>query len=176
MLGLRAVRSLRSALPQAKKAIIAQQAARTIASSSRVHSEPPPTLLGPGSKSGAVPTDFEQATGMERLQLLGQMEGIDIFNTGPLIMTKMGTLKEPIMVPSYVSWILSSYSLHFSTNGGRFQSEERIVGCSGWPVDSHDLIWITTNNHKEHHRCPECGNGMYTCAWSSSPWLIGWDA
>jgi cytochrome c oxidase subunit 5b len=102
MLGLRAVRSLRSALPKAKKTIIDQQVARGIASSSRIYSEPPPALLGPGSKSGAVPTDFEQATGLERLQLLGLMEGIDVFNTGPLIMTKMGTLKEPVIVPSYV--------------------------------------------------------------------------
>jgi cytochrome c oxidase subunit 5b len=102
MLGLRAVRSLRSALPKAKKTIIDQQVARGIASSSRIHSEPPPALLGPGSKAGAVPTDFEQATGLERLQLLGLMEGIDVFNTGPIIMTKMGTLKEPVMVPSYV--------------------------------------------------------------------------
>jgi cytochrome c oxidase subunit 5b len=102
MLGLRAVRSLRLALPKAKKTILTQQAARSIASSSRNFSDPPPTLLGPGSKPGAVPTDFEQATGLERLQLLGLMEGVDIFNTGPLIMTKMGTLKEPVMVPSYV--------------------------------------------------------------------------
>ena len=103
MLGLRAVRSLRSALPKAKKTNIVPQATRSIASSSRIRSEAPPSLLGPGSKAGEVPTDFEQATGLERLQLLGNMEGIDVFNTGPLIMTKMGTLKEPIMVPSYVS-------------------------------------------------------------------------
>ncbi|KIM33159.1 hypothetical protein M408DRAFT_19501 [Serendipita vermifera MAFF 305830] len=138
MLGIRAVRSLRSALPKAKKAIVIPQATRTIASSSRICSEQPPILLGPGAKPGEVPTDFQQATGLERLQLLGNMEGIDVFNTGPLYMSKMGTLKEPVMVPSY--------------------SEERIVGCSGWPVESHDMIWITTNNHKEHHRCPECGN------------------
>jgi cytochrome c oxidase subunit 5b len=102
MLGVRAVRSMRSALPKAKKTIISQRVTRNIASSSRNHSDPPPTLLGPGSKPGAVPTDFEQATGLERLQLLGLMEGVDVFNTGPLIMTKMGTLKEPVIVPSYV--------------------------------------------------------------------------
>src|SRR4051812_15579934 len=103
MLGLRAVRSLRSALPKAKKTIIPQQIVRSIASSSRVRSEAPPTLYGEGAKSGEVPTDVQQATGMERLQLLGHLDGVDVFNTGPLVMSKAGTLEDPTIVHSYVS-------------------------------------------------------------------------
>ncbi|PVF95548.1 putative COX4-cytochrome-c oxidase chain IV [Serendipita vermifera] len=138
MLGARVVRSLRTTLPKFQRTIISKQATRSIASSSKLRSEAPPTLYGEGAKAGEVPTDFQQSTGLERLQLLGQMEGVDVFNMGPLVMTKAGTTAEPTIVPSY--------------------SEERIVGCSGWPLESHDTIWITMNNHKEHHRCPECGN------------------
>ena len=35
-------------------------------------------LLGPGSKPGSVPTDLEQSTGLERLEILGKMEGTDL--------------------------------------------------------------------------------------------------
>lgn len=103
MLGLRAVRSLRSALPKAQKSIISQRVARTIATSSRVHSEPAPTLYGEGAKAGEVPTDTQQATGLERLQLLGHLEGVDVFHMGPLMMSKPGTLEDPTVVQSFVS-------------------------------------------------------------------------
>ncbi|KAG8835219.1 Cytochrome c oxidase subunit 4 [Serendipita sp. 399] len=140
MLGLRTARALLSAAPKARKTIISQQIIRTISSSSRLRSSdhPPPSLYGEGAKAGEVPTDLQQATGLERLQLLGQLEGIDVFNTGPLLMSKPGTLEDPTIVYSY--------------------SEERIVGCTGYPAESHDLVWISTNNQKEHNRCPECGN------------------
>merc|ERR1712000_617391 len=35
-------------------------------------------LFGPGAAPGTVPTDLEQATGLERLEILGKMEGVDI--------------------------------------------------------------------------------------------------
>ena len=41
-------------------------------------------LLGPGAPDGTVPTDLEQATGLERLELLGKLEGKDIFDMTPL--------------------------------------------------------------------------------------------
>ncbi|EMT70902.1 Cytochrome c oxidase subunit 4, mitochondrial [Fusarium odoratissimum] len=37
-------------------------------------------LFGPGAAPGTVPTDLEQATGIERLEILGKMEGVDIFD------------------------------------------------------------------------------------------------
>jgi cytochrome c oxidase subunit 5b len=49
-------------------------------------------LLGPGAAPGTVPTELEQATGIERLELLGQMEGVDIFDMKPLEMTRQGWL------------------------------------------------------------------------------------
>lgn len=63
---------------------------------------PPPQLYGTGAKSGSVPTDIEQATGLERLQLMGEMEGINIFDDGPLDSSRIGTKVDPILVPSYV--------------------------------------------------------------------------
>lgn len=47
-------------------------------------------LLPPGSKSGTVPTDLEQSTGLERLELLGKMRGIDLFDMRPLDASRKG--------------------------------------------------------------------------------------
>src|ERR1700761_2752118 len=62
-----------------------------------------PMLLGTGGKSGSVPTDEEQETGLARLQLLGKMKGIDVFNEMPLDASRTGTIDDPIIVPSLVS-------------------------------------------------------------------------
>jgi hypothetical protein len=47
-------------------------------------------LLGPSAAPGAIPTDLEQATGLERLEILGKMEGIDIFDMKPLDASRKG--------------------------------------------------------------------------------------
>jgi cytochrome c oxidase subunit 5b len=39
---------------------------------------------------GTVPTDMEQATGLERLEILGKMQGIDIFDMRPLDASRVG--------------------------------------------------------------------------------------
>ena len=48
-------------------------------------------LLPPGAERGTVPTDLEQATGLERLEILGKMQGIDIFDMSPLPSDRVGT-------------------------------------------------------------------------------------
>lgn len=48
-------------------------------------------LLPPGAAPGTIPTDLEQATGLERLEILGKMQGIDVFDMKPLESRK-GTL------------------------------------------------------------------------------------
>ncbi|TFK40389.1 COX5B, subunit VB of cytochrome c oxidase [Crucibulum laeve] len=98
---------------------------------------PAPQLYGPGGKSGQVPTDVEQATGLERLQLLGEMEGFDVFDESPLDASRIGTLANPVLVPSY--------------------DVERIVGCTGFPADSHDVLWFNLKKEKRG-RCTECGS------------------
>lgn len=49
-------------------------------------------LLPPGAAPGTVPTDLEQSTGLERLELLGKMQGIDIFDMKPLDASRRGRL------------------------------------------------------------------------------------
>lgn len=63
---------------------------------------PPPQLYGDGGKAGSVPTDMEQATGIERLQLMGELEGVKIFDDDPLDSSRIGTKVDPVLVPSYV--------------------------------------------------------------------------
>jgi cytochrome c oxidase subunit 5b len=47
-------------------------------------------LLPPGAVPGTVPTDLEQATGLERLEILGKMQGVDIFDMKPLDASRKG--------------------------------------------------------------------------------------
>jgi hypothetical protein len=49
-------------------------------------------LLPPGAKPGTVPTDLEQATGLERLEILGKVQGVDVFDMKPLDSSRVGTL------------------------------------------------------------------------------------
>ncbi|KAH8822999.1 cytochrome c oxidase polypeptide IV [Flagelloscypha sp. PMI_526] len=101
------------------------------------HGPPPTPIFGPGAKDGTVPTDFEQATGLERLQMLGELEGFDIFDMSPLDSSRTGTLKDPILVPSW--------------------ADDRILGCTGSPADSHDTLWF--HLYKDGvSRCEECGS------------------
>lgn len=47
-------------------------------------------LIPPGAKPGTIPTDYIQATGLERLELIGKMQGIDIFDMRPLDASRKG--------------------------------------------------------------------------------------
>lgn len=49
------------------------------------------------------------------------MAGVDVFSLQPLAVDRMGTLHDPIKVPSVF--------------------DERMIGCAGFPIDSHDLLW-----------------------------------
>ncbi|KAH6680755.1 subunit IV of cytochrome c oxidase [Halenospora varia] len=95
-------------------------------------------LIGPGAAPGTVPTDLEQATGLERLEILGKMQGIDIFDMKPLDASRKGTLDNPIVVKSF--------------------GDEQYAGCTGYPADSHVTIWLTMSRDRPIERCPECGN------------------
>lgn len=60
-------------------------------------------LIPPGAKPGTVPTDYIQATGLERLELIGKMQGIDIFDMRPLDASRKGTSILPRHAPCAVS-------------------------------------------------------------------------
>ncbi|KAH0539001.1 hypothetical protein FGG08_004451 [Glutinoglossum americanum] len=95
-------------------------------------------LLAPGAAPGIVPTDLMQSTGLERLEILGKMEGVDIFDMKPLDASRKGTLQDPIMVKSF--------------------GEEQYCGCTGYPVDSHTTLWLTITRDRPIGRCTECGS------------------
>ncbi|KAM0260166.1 hypothetical protein ACHAQJ_002931 [Trichoderma viride] len=95
-------------------------------------------LIGPGAQPGTVPTDLEQATGLERLEILGKMESVDVFDMRPLDASRKGTLENPILV--------------------RSAGEEQLAGCTGSPVDSHVVIWLGLTKERPLERCPECGS------------------
>ena len=67
-----------------------------------------PVLLPPGSKPGEVPTDENHAAGIERLQVLGEKEGVKVFDYEPLDASRVGTLEDPIKVFSWVRLHLTS--------------------------------------------------------------------
>ncbi|KAI0846262.1 COX5B-domain-containing protein [Daldinia vernicosa] len=95
-------------------------------------------LIGPGAAPGTVPTDLEQATGLERLEILGKMEGVDIFDMRPLDASRKGTLDNPIPV--------------------RSAGDEQYAGCTGYPADSHIVTWLGMSRQRPIERCPECGS------------------
>ena len=61
-----------------------------------------PALIAPGAPAGTVPTDDVHATGVERLQVLGEMYGVKVFDYEPLDSSRIGTKKDPIKVFSWV--------------------------------------------------------------------------
>ncbi|KAK3334152.1 cytochrome c oxidase subunit VB-domain-containing protein [Cercophora scortea] len=95
-------------------------------------------LFGPGAAPGTVPTDLEQSTGLERLEILGKTEGVDIFDMKPLDASRLGTMSNPVLV--------------------RSAGDEQHAGCTGVPADSHTVIWLTMSRERPIERCPECGS------------------
>ncbi|VEU20853.1 DEKNAAC101693 [Brettanomyces naardenensis] len=94
-------------------------------------------LIGPGAQKGEVPTDLEQATGLERFELLGKLEGVEVFENQPLDSSRKGTTQDPIVVNSYDPY--------------------RYIGCTGSPAGSHVVMWLKPTVDKVA-RCWECGS------------------
>ncbi|KAI0635820.1 cytochrome c oxidase subunit VB-domain-containing protein [Trametes polyzona] len=135
----------RAALKPARAAV----AARAFSISAARRSEhPTPQIFGEGAKPGEIPTDENQSTGLERLQVLGAIEGVEVFDTAPLDSSRIGTLADPIKVFS--------------------MEPERVIGCTGSPAESHELLWMTLTREK-NRRCPECGSGMSSFLSPSAP-------
>lgn len=98
-------------------------------------------LIPEGAAPGTVPSDLEQATGLERLEMLGKMQGVDVFDMKPLPSDRLGTLKDPIKVRSF--------------------GDEQYCGCTGVPADSHGVQWLTISRDRPLGRCTECGSCYY---------------
>lgn len=72
------------------------------------HHAAAPSIYGVGAKPGEVPTDESQSTGLDRVQVLGLLEGVDVFDLEPLDSSRIGTLADPIKVFSAVGVWLST--------------------------------------------------------------------
>ncbi|KAF8273272.1 cytochrome c oxidase subunit VB-domain-containing protein [Lactarius quietus] len=137
-----ALRSARSSVLTARTGAVRSSLALRAISSSAIrrsddHHAAAPSIYGVGTKPGEVPTDESQSTGLDRVQVLGLLEGVDVFDLEPLDSSRIGTLADPIKVLSV--------------------DNERIVGCTGSPADSHDVLWFRATTEKTT-RCPECGS------------------
>jgi cytochrome c oxidase subunit 5b len=94
-------------------------------------------FVGPGTKAGNIPTELEQSTGIERHEYLAELEGKEAFDMQPLEINYLGTPSKPIIVKSI--------------------EDVRYVGCSGYPVESHETLWVRITKETGVDRCPECG-------------------
>ncbi|KAF9173105.1 Cytochrome c oxidase subunit 4 [Mortierella sp. AD011] len=93
---------------------------------------------GPGAAPGAVATDLDQATGLERAELLGKMQGKDIFDLAPLEFSVRGTKANPTIIHS--------------------RDPVRYVGCTGVGEETHEVRWLLIDETHEFDRCDQCGN------------------
>lgn len=93
------------------KPTTASSRAFTVSAARKSGGPPSPQLFGEGSKAGEVPTDITQSTGLDRLQTLGFLEGVDVFDSQPLDSSRIGTLDNPVLVYSLVC----SFFFHCST-------------------------------------------------------------
>ena len=92
--------SLRASL---RTASIQRVAMRSIATTPLRFSEHhAPIIQGEGTKPGTMGTDESQSTGLERFELMGRLQGVDVFDMSPLDASRPGTMKNPIKVQSMV--------------------------------------------------------------------------
>lgn len=97
---------------------------------------PDASLIGKGAQPGTIPTNIDQATGLERLELLGELEGIDVFDMDTPITEGSGSPQDPYLVPTYLG--------------------SRYVGCKGKEGNDHNPMWMKVEVGK-NARCWECG-------------------
>lgn len=105
------------------------------------------SLIGPGATPGTIPTDLDQATGLERFELLGNLEGVDVFDMENPIREGLGTPEDPYLVPSYFG--------------------QRYVGCKGKDNEEHNPYWMLATDG-ELARCWQCGT-CYTIKYLGDP-------
>ncbi len=73
---------------------------RALISSTEIRTEE--DLLPPGAEPGTVPTDLDQSTGLERFEILGKMQGVDVFDMKPLDASRKGTEIASTTVKSFI--------------------------------------------------------------------------
>lgn len=75
-------------------------------------------------KAGEIPTDYELATGNERMELLSNLAGEDPWpDFHPLHLSTKPTAKNPFKITGV--------------------DPVRYIGCTGFPADTHEPVWLT---------------------------------
>ena len=78
------------------------------------HHAAAPSIYGVGAKPGEIPTDESQSTGLDRVQVLGLLEGVDVFDLEPLDSSRIDTLADPVKVFSVVRTHIYSFHVRIS--------------------------------------------------------------
>ncbi|KAL9101874.1 MAG: hypothetical protein Q9163_002919 [Psora crenata] len=140
-------------------------------------------LLPPGAEPGTIPTDLEQSTGLERFEILGKMQGVDVFDMRPLDASRKDDENELLWGSaamgrkhSYNIRSLRSRALGVVEHGRTLENpivvksagDEQFAGCTGYPADSHGTIWLGLSRTRPMERCPECG-GVYRMDYVGPP-------
>ncbi|KAI8622480.1 hypothetical protein BC830DRAFT_568569 [Chytriomyces sp. MP71] len=96
----------------------------------------------PGYRApGQIAHNWEIATGNERYEYVKRVEGEEPWpEMQPYVLTAKPTAANPFIV-------------HGS-------DPERYVGCTGFPADTHETVWLTLREHRGIDRCPHCGNAF----------------
>lgn len=134
-------------------------------------------LLPPGAPVGTIATDLDQSTGLERLEILGKMEGVDVFDMKPLDSTRKGIVHPNITLPSpplqrgsllapIAPTTISKGQLALTYATGTMKDpilvksfgDEHYIGCTGVPADTHHQLWMVVSRERPIERCSECGN------------------
>lgn len=76
-----------------------------------------------------MPTDLEQATGLERLEILGKMQGVDIFDMSPLDSSRKGMWN--LFIDPVVKW--KELNMFLGAEGG----ESNVNAYGGNRVGTH---------------------------------------
>ena len=100
-------------------------------------------LLPPGGEPGTVPTDLDQSTGLERLEILGKMQGIDIFDMSPLDASRRGTwvfsLWDGVGRRTHLGGLRVLWLQDFGLDAGKRRDEEkRYMKQRGY---AHTRLW-----------------------------------
>ncbi|GJN90339.1 hypothetical protein Rhopal_003348-T1 [Rhodotorula paludigena] len=133
--------ALRTVAPRALPRAQAPVARTFLTSLPRFSDHQEPILQGPGGKSGEIPTDLEQATGLERFELLHKLKGEEAFSLEPLEVPRLGTIEDPIKVFS-----LSHDTILFTAHKDKaIRCPE--CGCA-YQVEYHGL---PEGEHGHHH-------------------------
>ncbi|KAJ3357411.1 Cytochrome c oxidase subunit 4 [Entophlyctis luteolus] len=120
--------------------------ARFVSVSARAMAEKPSSDLDPynvpipGYRApGQIAHNWELATGNERYEYVKRLAGEEPWeDMQPYILKAKPTAQNPFVVTG--------------------TDPEKYLGCTGFPADTHEAVWLTLRPHNGVDRCPHCGN------------------